>query len=168
MRRPLFVVAVTICAGAGLALSACGGSSNNGSSNSNNGGGGGGSGSGFCQQAAQAVSQFAQIGAQVSQQFENTSPGASPDVSTFKSFMQSADSAIDQLDSEAPSAIASSFHTLRQAMDQASSNLQSVSSFDQITNALAPLNTQDVQTASTQVDNYMQQTCGITPEASAG
>ena len=137
---------------AAVALAACGGGSGSGGGGNNNSGD-------FCTQAAATVAQFAQI----SSEFQNTTQ--TPSVDSIKQLIASADSAFDSLDSNAPSAIASSFHTLRQAFDQASSQVQSATTFDQLSTAMGGLDSPNVQSASTQVDNYMQTTCHINPEA---
>ncbi|MBV8445169.1 MAG: hypothetical protein JOZ92_04560 [Candidatus Dormibacteraeota bacterium] len=133
---------------AAVTLAACGGSSGG---NNNSGD--------FCTQAAQTVAQFSQI----SSEFQNTTQ--TPSVDSIKQLIASADTAFDSLDSNAPSAIASSFHTLRSAFDQASTQVQSTSTFDQMANAFDGLNSPNVQSASTQVDNYLQSTCHINPSA---
>lgn len=156
-----------------LLVSACGGSSSTPGSSSSGGGGGasatpivgpnGGNGGDFCGNVASFITQFRQATTGL---FNNISPGATPDVNGIKSLYQSIASEIDSLDGQAPSEIAADFHTLRTAFDQANTKVQSVTTFQQFDQAVAPLDTSQVQTADKHVQDYMQNTCHITPEPS--
>ncbi|MBV8193933.1 MAG: hypothetical protein JOY80_00240 [Candidatus Dormibacteraeota bacterium] len=146
MKRRFATVPAVLAVSAAL-LTACGG------------GGGGGGGGDFCSNAQNAANQLAGL----SKSFSGASASQTPSVSGIKQLMSAATQAFDSLDSSAPSAIAADFHTVRQALDQANSNVQNATSLDQLGTALGPLNAQNVQTASTNVTNYMTNTCHITP-----
>lgn len=163
MKRPLSLAAAAVGAAALMALSACGGSGNSSNSGGSSGGNSGGGGGDFCSQAQNAVNQFTQIG----QQFNNQGSGQTPSVQSFKQLFASATQVFDQLDSSAPSAIASDFHTLRTAMDQANSQAQNATTMEQLSSAYQPFSSQQVQTASDHVDTYMRDTCHITPQPSS-
>jgi hypothetical protein len=162
MKSSGFAAAAVLAAVAGVAISSCGGSS---SSPSPSGAAAvqttappitvpGGS---FCTQAVGFAAQLAAV----SHGFSSVSPGATPSVTAFKQLIAAADSAIDSLDSSAPSAIATSFHTLRTAYDQANAQVQSVTSFQQLSTAFASFSAPAVKDAGTAITSYMQTTCGI-------
>ncbi len=96
-----------------------------------------------------------------------TSPGATPSVTAYKQLFATGASAIDSLDSQAPSDIASAFHTFRAAYDQANTQAQAATTFAQFGAVGAAFNTPAVTSASTQITAYMQGKCGITPAPSA-
>jgi hypothetical protein len=87
-------------------------------------------------------------------------PGAN-ELATLKQLIGLAAQAIDTLDGEAPSAIASSVHTLRTAIDQVNTNVQGLTTFSaQSAQAVfAPIGTAAVKAASTQVSDYFKTTC---------
>ena len=160
MRSPLAATVTLVAGAAVLALSACGSSSpgtttptptNAPTSAAAN------SGSGFCLQAATAVSQLSKVGAGLA----STTPGATPSVASFQQLFAAATSAIDALDSTAPSQIASAFHTLRSAYDQANTQVHAATTFDQMSSSLDALNTTAISSADTQVTTYLQTSCGI-------
>lgn len=166
MNRPLTAAGTFLAVAAALALGACGSSNN--TTTSSSGGtaptatpapAGGNSGSSFCVQGAAAVAQLSQIG----RGFASTTPGATPSVASIKQLFATADSAVDALDSSAPSEISSAFHTLRAAYDQANSQVQAATTLDQLSAALDGLDTTSLHSADDQITNYMQNTCGISP-----
>jgi len=162
MRRPLVTTGALLAVAAGFTLTACGGSSSSGGAGSTptavaiNGGGGS-----FCDQSKNVVAQLAQLGKSLTP----SSPGATPNVSGFKQLIAAADSAIDSLDGSAPGEIATAFHTLRTAYDQASAKVQTATTFQEMSSDLAGLDTPAVKTASDQVTAYFKNTCGINPSA---
>jgi len=162
-RRFLMALAPVVLAG-GLALSACGSSSSSSGGSSNSGGGGSinvGNGS-FCDQTKSAIAQIDQLG----KSFAPTSPGATPNVEGFKTLIAQLTSAIDQLDGNAPGEIASAFHTLRAAYDQANTQVQTATTLDQIGTAFQTVDTDAVKTAGDQITTYLHNSCGINPSAS--
>jgi hypothetical protein len=163
MHRRVFAGIAVLVAAAALGLSACGGSSSTPSSSAAGTSSSAGtvpanSGSSFCTQAASIVAQFAHIGST----FQGTTPGATPNVNAFKQLIATVASAIDSLDSSAPGEIASAFHVLRSAYDQASSQVQSATSLAQVGSALTPLDAAAVKSSATTVKTYLQNSCGIT------
>ncbi len=164
MLSPLFTACALIAVAAG-GLTACGGSS------STSGGGtkptppftaAGNGSSDFCAQMGAVVAQFSHAGAA----FTGTSPGATPDVDAFKHLIASSATAIDGLDSQAPGEISSAFHTLRAAYDQANTQAQAATRFDQLANIFTGLDQGAIKAANQQVDAYLRTKCGITPSAS--
>jgi hypothetical protein len=113
---------------------------------------GGGS---LCQQGNAYRSEAAQMTAALGR------PGAN-ELTTLKQVIGLAAQAIDTLDGEAPSAIASSVHTLRAAFDQVNTNVQGLTTFSaQSAQAVfAPVETAAVKAASTAVADYFKGTCG--------
>jgi hypothetical protein len=91
----------------------------------------------------------------------NASPGATPNVVAYKQLIAGITSAIDALDSSAPSEIASAFHTLRAAFDQANTQAQSATTFTQVGAATSAISAPAVQTADTAITSYMKSSCGI-------
>ena len=96
-----------------------------------------------------------------------TSPGAVPSLTTIKQLLQSGASALDSLDSQAPSEISSAFHVFRMAYDQANAAAQAATTIDQLSSVFDPFNTPAVMSASSQIEAYLSSKCGITPAASA-
>ena len=161
-----------------IALAGCGSSSSSSSSSTSAAAGGGGNasapsesssqssfsvptvpgGGSFCQQAAAVVAQLRSVPAEAA---------AATSLDTLKQLIARDASAVDSLDGSAPSEIAADLHTLRVAIDQASSSMQSVTSLDQIDTAFAPLGTPAVKTASDHLGAYGQSACGIAPASSA-
>jgi len=168
-RHRLAVGALTALA-AGYALVACGGSSSPSSSNgtststssstSSSGSISVGGGS-FCDQTRSVVAQVGQLAHSLT-----PSPGATPDISGFKQLLGTVTSAIDTLDGSAPSDISSAFHTFRSAYDQANSQVQSATTFQQMGTAFSSIDTASVKAADSQITAYLQHTCGINPSAS--
>jgi len=155
--------ATTLLAAVSLAtLAACGSSST--PSTSSSGSSGGGSGSTFCQQAQQVETAFTALGQSVS------SGTTTPDVATVEQLLQQGAQALDGLDAQAPSEIATAFHHLRTVYDQAAQQAQGATSLDQLSSPLAALNDSSLQSDQTTVNNYMKNTCGITdaPSSAAG
>jgi hypothetical protein len=113
--------------------------------------GGGGS---LCQQAASYRSEAAQVTAAFAQ------PGAN-ELANMKQLIGLAAQAIDSLDGQAPSAIASAVHTLRAAFDQVNTNVQGLTTFSaqSIQAVFAPIQTAAVKAASTQVTDYFKTAC---------
>jgi hypothetical protein len=70
--------------------------------------------------------------------------------------------AIDTLDGEAPSAIASAVHTIRGAFDQVNTNVQGLTTFSaqSVQAVFAPIEAAAVKAASTQVTDDFKTTCG--------
>lgn len=160
MRHPILSTGGLATIAAGLMLSGCGSSStptptpppavgNNSSA--------------FCTQAGVVVAGFANLATTLTP----SSPGAAPNLTTFKQLIASGAAALDSLDSQAPGEIASAFHTFRTAYDQANTAAQAATTIDQFTNVFAPFNTPAVTTASNQIEAYLAGKCGITPAASA-
>ena len=164
MPRRFFIALAPVVLAAGLALSACGGSSGSSGGSSSNGGGGGsinvGNGS-FCDQTKSAIAQIEQLG----KSFTPTSPGATPNVQGFKTLIAQLTSAIDQLDGNAPGEIASAFHTLRAAYDQANTQVQTATTLEQIGTAFQTVDTNAVKAAGDQITTYLKNSCGINPSA---
>jgi hypothetical protein len=92
-----------------------------------------------------------------------TTPGATPSIKTFQPLYATIASAIDSLDGQAPSEIASAFHTFRSAFDQANSQLQAATSLAQLSSVFAGLSTPSVKAAGDSITAYMKGTCGIKP-----
>ena len=155
MRFPTAAVALASLA----ALAACGGSSGSSSSSSSSG-----NGSGFCDQAQQVSTDLTGLSAAFAASASGTS---TPDPGAFKQLMQQGAQDLDNLDSQAPSDIATAFHHLRTVFDQVNQQIQSAGSFDDMQSPLAALSDSSVQTDETTVNNYMTNTCHITPAASA-
>ena len=159
MPRSIVSAGALIAVVAGLSLSACGSSS---ASTPTPTAAVGNNSSPFCTQAGLVVTQIAGIGSSLAQ----ATPGATPDVNTFKQLIARGATAFDSLDSQAPSDIASAFHTLRMAYDQANTAAQSATSFDQLGTIFASFSTPAVTAASSQISAYMVSKCGFTPGAS--
>jgi hypothetical protein len=159
MPRPIFSAGLLIAVAAGLSLSGCGSSS---TSTPTPTAAVGNNSSAFCTQAGVVETQIAGLGSSLAQ----TTPGATPDVNSFKQLIASGATAFDSLDSQAPSDIASAFHTLRMAYDQANTAAQSATSIDQLGTIFASFSTQAVTTAGTEITAYMVSKCGFTPGAS--
>jgi hypothetical protein len=163
MRRQLSATA-TLAAIAALGLSACGGSSTGspssgpttaGSSSPTLPGNPGGS---FCDQTRAFIAQVKQLSTSL---VAPATPGATPNLTAYKQLIVAITSAVDQLDGSAPGAIASSFHTLRDAYDRASNQVQSAATLQQIGAAFQVIGTPAVKTADDNVTNYLKNTCGI-------
>jgi hypothetical protein len=159
MPRPIFSAGLLIAVAAGLSLSGCGSSS---TSTPTPTAAVGNNSSAFCTQAGVVVAGFANLATTLTP----ASPGATPNLTTFKQLIASGAAALDSLDSQAPSEIASAFHTFRTAYDQANTAAQAATTIDQFTNVFAPFNAPGVTTASTQIEAYLASKCGITPAAS--
>jgi len=166
MGKQLFVCGV-VAAAAGLFLTACGGSGTSSSSSSgstsvpstatsapaaNNGG------SSFCTQVGTDAAQLSHLGSGLA-----ASPGAVPDISTYKELIGTVAQAIDNLDGSAPGEIASALHTLRTAYDQANSQAQSANTLQELSAAFIGLGSTSVKAAATSVTNYFKTTCGVNP-----
>jgi hypothetical protein len=119
-----------------------------------------GSGGSFCTQAANDAAQLSHLSSGL------VTPGATPNVAAVKQLIATLDQAVDSLDSAAPSEIASDFHTLRSAYDQAASEAQSASTFQQLATVFTKLDNASLKSAATHVEDYFKNTCGITPPAS--
>ncbi|HEX4755405.1 MAG TPA: hypothetical protein VH661_06610 [Candidatus Dormibacteraeota bacterium] len=159
MPRSVFSAGALIALAAGLALSGCGGSSaptptptaavgNNSSS--------------FCTQAGQVDTAIQGLGSAVAQ----ATPGTTPDLNTLKQVIATGATGLDSLDSQAPSDIASAFHTLRMAYDQANTAAQSATSIDQLSTIFASFGTPAVASAASEITAYIVTKCGFTPGAS--
>jgi hypothetical protein len=159
MPRPIFSAGALVAVAAGLSLSGCGSSS---TSTPTPTAAVGNNSSPFCTQAGLVVTQIAGIGSAVTQ----ATPGATPDVNAFKQLIARGATAFDSLDSQAPSDIASAFHTLRMAYDQANTAAQSATSFAQLSTVFASFSTAAVTAAGSQISAYMVSKCGFTPGAS--
>lgn len=105
------------------------------------------------------MAQFAHVGSA----FAVTSPGATPNVNAFKQLLASGTSAIDSLDSQAPSEIASAFHIERVAYDQANAQAQSASTIADVGKVFASFGQPAVKSAASQVSAYISAKCGIAP-----
>jgi hypothetical protein len=95
-----------------------------------------------------------------------TTPGATPDLSSFKQLIAQGATAFDSLDGQAPSGISAAFHTLRMAYDQANTAAQAATSVDQLSTIFASFGTPAVASAASEVTAYVVTTCGFTPGAS--
>jgi len=108
-------------------------------------------GSSFCN-SAQSLTQFLSLAG---------SPSGT-DLQTIKNQLQTLTAAIDQMDSNAPSDIASDMHSLRQAIDQSNTKAQSASNTDQIGSAFGSQSSSSaLNDAGNRVTAYVQQHCGI-------
>jgi hypothetical protein len=141
-----------------LWLSACGGSS---TTTPTPTAAVGNNSSAFCTQAGIVVTEIASVGTAL----VPTTPGAGPDLSAIKQLLANGATAFDSLDSQAPSDIATAFHTLRTAYDQANTAAQSATSMDQLSTALGSFNTPAVTSAGQQITSYIESKCGFTPGA---
>ncbi|MDQ6848316.1 MAG: hypothetical protein M3019_12180 [Candidatus Dormibacteraeota bacterium] len=152
---------------AGLAVSGCGGSTSSPSSSSAVAAASPTTapaisvpaGSPFCTQVASLQAQFSHLG----RSFYTVSPGATPSVAAFQQLIATVAAAADALDGSAPSAISSSFHTLRAAYDQLAARVQSASSVQQAASMFGSVDTPGVKDASAAVGSYMATTCRISP-----
>jgi hypothetical protein len=158
MPRPIFSAGALVAVAAGLSLSSCGSSS---TSTPTLTAAVGNNSSPFCTQAGLVVTEIAGLGSALAP----TTPGATPDVNAFKQLIAKGATAFDSLDSQAPSDIASAFHTLRMAYDQASTAAQSATSIDQLSTVFASFSTPAVTAAGTEITAYMVSKCGFTPGA---
>jgi hypothetical protein len=170
VRLRLFASGPFVALAAALTLAACGGS--NATSSTGGGGGGagsastptsvtvGGGGGSFCDQTVQIIAQLSQLGKSFI-----PSPGATPNVASYKQLLGTVAAAIDALDSSAPGEIATDFHTFRAAYDQANTQVQSATTFTEISAAFASLNTPAVKAAGDHINTYLRTTCGINPSA---
>jgi hypothetical protein len=156
--RSVFSVGALVAIAAGLSLSGCGSSS---ASTPTPTAAVGNNSSPFCTQAGLVVTEIAGLGSALAQ----TTPGATPDVNAFKQLIAKGATAFDSLDSQAPSDIASAFHTLRMAYDQASTAAQSATSIDQLSTVFASFSTPAVTSAGSEITAYMVSKCGFTPGA---
>jgi hypothetical protein len=169
VHRSSIIVGALLLVGGGAMLSGCGSSTSTSSSGGSVSSGSSSSvpgsisvaGGPFCTQVASVISQFAQLGAAF-----QTAPGATPNVNTFKQLIATEAQVIDQLDSSAPGEIASAFHTLRSAIDQANSQVQSATTFAQIGAAFSSFSSSAVTTANTAITNYFKNSCGISSSTS--
>jgi hypothetical protein len=161
VHRPLFASGAFLTAAAALLLSSCGSSNATPSGTATSAPSAtsapANAGSSFCVQAAGTVAQLAHI----STGFAAVSPGATPNVASLKQLFSTADSAVDALDSSAPSAIASAFHTLRSAYDTANAQVQSATTIEQLSAAVSGISVASVSAAGEQITGYMQSSCGI-------
>lgn len=158
MPRSIFSAGALVAVAAGLSLSSCGSSS---TSTPTPTAAVGNNSSPFCTQAGLVVTQIAGIGSA----FTQPTPGATPDVNSFKQLIAKGATAFDSLDSQAPGDIAPAFHTLRMAYDQASTAAQSATSIDQLSTVFASFSTPAVTAAGTEITAYMVSKCGFTPPA---
>jgi hypothetical protein len=164
MNRRGFAAGVVVAALAGLALSGCGSSSPSPTPTptpqiSSTPLFSVPAGSSFCSSAASIGAQLSHAGTSLL----GLSPGATPSLAAYKQLIATATSAIDGFDNAAPSAIASAFHTLRAAYDQANTAVQSATSLQEMATAFTSLSTQAVKDASSAITTYMTSTCGIVP-----
>jgi hypothetical protein len=165
MHRPRVACGALLAGATALALSACGSSSNTTTSSSGAANqpraaptsAAANSGSSFCTQVAAMVAQLGHLTTGI----YSTSPGATPDVAAFKQLFAVVDSAVDALDSSAPSEIASAFHTLRAAYDPANAQVQSATTFAQVSAALSGLSVPSISSADKSITTYMTSSCGI-------
>jgi hypothetical protein len=163
MHRPQRVCGALLAGAAVLALGACGSSNNTTSSSGANQAtaaptsAAANSSSSFCTQSASLLAQLAHLSAGLF----SASPGATPDVTAYKQLLGNVVAAIDILDTTAPSEIASAFHTLRAAFDQANTQIQSATTIAQIGTATGAIAAPAVQTASTAITAYFKTSCGI-------
>jgi hypothetical protein len=169
MRRQLLGATATLAVIAALGLSACGSSSTSspssgpttaGSSSPTLPGNPGGS---FCDQTRAFIAQVTQLSSGL---VAPATPGATLNLTAYKQLIVAIARAVDQLDGSAPGAIASSFHTLRVAYDQASTHAQSAATLQQIAAAFQVIGTPVVKTADDSVTNYLKNTCGISTSPS--
>jgi hypothetical protein len=161
MHRPSFAAGAVLAGTAALVLSACGGSSSPSSSGSSSSASTptpsalsnvGGS---FCNQAAGYAAQFSHLGSGL------FTPGATPSVTGVKQVIAEVDQAVDSLDSSAPGEIASDFHALRAAYDQANSRAQAATTFQQLETVFSGLDNTALKASSTRVEDYFKNTCHI-------
>ena len=82
-----------------------------------------------------------------------------PTVADFQQLVHSVDQAVDSLDSSAPSAIASDFHAIRAAYDQANTQVQGATSMQQISAAFSVIGSASLRPHITNVENYFQANC---------
>jgi hypothetical protein len=166
MRVPRFAAGAAVAVVGGLALAGCGSSS----PSSSSAGGGGSSqtaaptiavaaGGSFCQQTVAMEAQVSHLAAGIG----ITTPGATPSIKSYQPLYATIAAAIDALDSQAPSEIASAFHTFRSAFDQANSRLQSATSLAQLGDVFAGLSAPQVKAAGDSITAYMKGSCGISP-----
>jgi hypothetical protein len=165
MRR-LFLSGPIVALATALSLAACGGTTSSSSATPGGGGsastpnpvsGGGGS---FCDQTVQIIAQLAQLGKSFV-----PSPGATPNVASYKQLLGTVAAAIDVLDSSAPGEISSDFHIFRAAYDQANTQVQSATTFTEVSAAFGSLSTPAVKAAGDHIQAYLRTTCGINPSA---
>lgn len=156
MPRPLFAAGTLVALAAGLSLTACG-SSSNGPTSAPAVAPAGNNSSTFCTQAGAIVAGFRNLGSALI-----TSPGATPSITAYKQLIASGANAIDSLDSQAPSDIASAFHTFRAAYDQANTQAQAATAFEQFAAVGTSFGTPAVKSASDQITAYLAGKCGIT------
>jgi hypothetical protein len=160
MDRRGFAAGVVVAALAGLALNGCGSSSPSPTPQiSTTPLFSVPAGSSFCSSAANIAAQLSHGGTSLF----GLSPGATPSLASYKQLIATIAGAIDGFDNAAPSAIASAFHTLRAAYDQANTAAQSANSLQEIGTAFTSLSTQAVKDASSAITTYMGTTCGIAP-----
>jgi hypothetical protein len=117
-------------------------------------------GSSFCGAAAGLGAQLSHVSTGL---FAGLSPGATPSLTAYKQLIATVTSAIDGFDNAAPSAIASAFHTLRAAYDQANTAVQNATSLQGIGTAFGSLSSQAVKDAGHAITAYMTSSCGIVP-----
>ncbi|GAC1338631.1 MAG: hypothetical protein NVSMB29_04700 [Candidatus Dormibacteria bacterium] len=134
----------------GVGLSACGSSSQSQATPAGN------KSSSFCVRIGGVVAQFSQM-------FASTGSGPTPDLNAYKRQFASLASAIDSLDGQAPSEIASAIHTERVAFDQASERAQKATAPDEV---FVSLDDPSIKAADDQITQYMSAKCGITPGGS--
>ncbi len=118
--------------------------------------------SAFCTQAGLLETGIGGLGSALTQ----TTPGATPDLNSLKQLLAQGATEFDSLDGQAPSDIASAFHTLRMAYDQANTAAQSATSTDQLSTIFASFGTPAVASAASEITAYIVTTCGFTPGAS--
>ncbi len=167
MKCPGVTTGASLAILVGLALSGCGGSSSSPSSSSGAAAATPTSapaisvaaGSPFCAQVASLEAQFSHLG----RSFYGVSPGATPSVVAFQQLIATVAAAADALDSSAPNAIASSFHTLRTAYDQLTARVQGATSVQQAAPLFASVDTPAVKDADAAVSSYIKNTCMISP-----
>jgi hypothetical protein len=159
MSRPIFAAGALLAVAAGFSLSGCGSSS---ASTPTPTAAVGNNSSSFCTQAGLVETEIGGLGSALAQ----ATPGATPDLNSFKQLLAQGATEFDSLDSQAPSDIASAFHTLRMAYDQANTAAQSATSIDQLSTIFASFGTPAVASAASEITAYIVTKCGFTPGAS--
>jgi hypothetical protein len=108
-----------------------------------------------------AVAQFSQLTAGL-----GAAAGTTPSLAGIKQLIATEAGLLDSLDSSAPSEIAADFHTLRTAIDQASTQVQGATTIQQIGTAFSSFSTPAFSSASKNVSNYVGTSCGIKTSSS--
>lgn len=150
----LVVVVVSACGGSSTTSPAASGSAASSSSAAATSAGGGGS---WCQQAAAFIAQERSLATQV----YSNSPGATPNVVAFQQIIASATQSIDSLDASVPAEIATQFHQIRAEYDRVNPQVQSATSFQQMTQLIGSLGDASLKASNTAVQDYFTHTCGL-------